>query len=1671
MALSNDLISQFVKATQDKPETNKESTAYGTIVVSDGKEYVKLDGSDLLTPISSTTVVHDGDRVIVTIKNHTAVVTGDLTNPSASDTDVQNIDKEVKEIGTQVSQFEQIVADKVSTSQLQAQIARIDELETETAKIETLETKVAKIDDLEADVAKIDDLEADIAKIDTLEADIATFKSTTTESLNTVNATINNLDTTYATIDKLEATNATIAELNAKKLDTETATATYATIQNLNSANAEINNLKTDKLDATEANAKYATIENLNSSNAEIDNLKTNKLDAESAKVIFADIDFSNITQAAIQELFTESGIIKDLVMKDGSVTGELVGVTIKGDLVEAGTLKADKLVIRDSKDGLYYKLNFDAGTFKEGEAIPENGLHGSVIVAKSVTAEKVAVTDLVAFGATIGGFNITNNAIYSGAKGGVTSTAAGIYQDKEGQFAVGDGTNFVKFYKDQNGKYKLEIAADSLTFGSEKKTIESLYEEVAANSEAVKNNTDDLTEYISKTNASLSNLQGQIDGAIMTHFKEYAPLPSKDDKTSANSPAKEWIEADASINKNDQKNNHLGDLFYNTIKGYCYRWQVLNNQYFWELVKDVDVTKALADAAKAQDTADGKRRVFVETPTPPYDVGDLWSQGSTGDLMRCKTTKTKDQSYAVTDWEKSSKYTDDAKANEVADNLVKAEIRITQNANAIELRATKEEVTNQVNTINNNLASNYYNKTQTDAKIKVEADKIALQATKIEETNTKIDNLEIGGRNLVPNSEWVSTITITDVGETPNWSWGKNPQRVDVINGETYTLTAYYNNIRMTDAWYGYAYAYAYKSDGTRATSNDYMWTSVTGGASTVTINNSDIAYLLIQLGIRNCSKGDVYRVKLEKGNKYTDWSPAPEDTQADIDSINTNLSTNYYTKTESDAKLQVESDRITSTVSKLSTVETTANTAKSTADTAKTTATNAATTAGEAKTAASNAQSTANTAKSTADTAKSTADTAKANVTTLTTRVTSAETKIDQNADAIALRATKTEVTEQINKINVGGRNLILNSGEFEDKDNWVTNGATVLEVVEEDARKCIHAIGSIRYNPSCLVKFDTEYVYHMYAKFDRNATIGSANPLHYHAWAYDSITTGRPDGNVWILETIEYYVDTPGNTNIIANTWHHIVLRFHTRTQEQTGKQYALFKPYLYGTPVSGSEGNGEYWMNWIKLEEGNKPSDWSPAPEDIENELTTNYYTKTQTDAQIKVASDSINLTVSSVKTTADNAAKAASDASTAATEAKNSATTANNNANTAITTANTANATANAASTTATTASNTATAAKNTANDASTAATTATTAANNAAKAASDAATAAKNAKDAADAAQEDIDNLEIGGRNIVLNSDFYATNDTVTTQQFPLVMEEYNNLRKKIFVISVDIELNNAVANTSSSYTGHKRVGTELSIKYTDGTTQYCGVWQQLNETAQTIKSRFHNVIYTQDKDVEQLETKNVGIYIQGLGSGTAKVGRVKIELGNKPTDWTPAPEDVDADIQKVDDGVNDLITDLSTNYYTKLQTDSAISIESNSIKQHVSETYSTKNDTEALSKIVETKMDSESFNIAITKKLEEDGVTTFKTTTGFTFGENGLDITKTGAATSTNIDENGMDIIRSSDNEKVLVADEDGVTAFNLWAKTYLIIGETSRLEDYTKNSKKRTGCFWIGE
>ena len=236
-----------------------------------------------------------------------------------------------------------------------------------------------------------------------------------------------------------------------------------------------------DRAKIEDLEAENVTInKKLIAAEASIGDLETNKLSAEDADIRYLNVDFSKIDKAWLQEFYAQSGIIKDLVIGESTVTGHLVGVTISGDLIEGNTVKADKLVIK-GEDGLYYKLNIEGGstvTEKLTEEMLQNGLDGNNIIANTITAEKISVDDLIAFDATIGGFNIGSNSIYSGVKDSINNTTRGIYLDTEGQMYFGDDTNYIRYYKAADGKYKLVVSSESVMFGNGI-SVEEAFEEL----------------------------------------------------------------------------------------------------------------------------------------------------------------------------------------------------------------------------------------------------------------------------------------------------------------------------------------------------------------------------------------------------------------------------------------------------------------------------------------------------------------------------------------------------------------------------------------------------------------------------------------------------------------------------------------------------------------------------------------------------------------------------------------------------------------------------------------------------------------------------------------------------------------------------------------------------------------------------------------------------------------------------------------------------------------------------------------------------------------------------------------------------------------------------------------------------------------------------------------
>lgn len=203
----------------------------------------------------------------------------------------------------------------------------------------------------------------------------------------------------------------------------------------------------------------------------------------------------------------------------------------------------------------------------------------------------------------------------------------------KTGRIESADGTTYFDLDNSEIG--------GRIVFSSngQEKTLEELGKESLENKDFINNTLPGI----------LSEIQSQLDGQIEQFFETYDP-------TLTNAPAKDWT-------TNQMKENHLGDLFYNTESGKVFRFIKNGSVYSWQVLQDSEVAQALALANDALALAKTKRRIFTSTPYTPYEVGDLWVQGGSGDIMRCKTSRATG-SYTSSDWEKASKYTDNTELN-----------------------------------------------------------------------------------------------------------------------------------------------------------------------------------------------------------------------------------------------------------------------------------------------------------------------------------------------------------------------------------------------------------------------------------------------------------------------------------------------------------------------------------------------------------------------------------------------------------------------------------------------------------------------------------------------------------------------------------------------------------------------------------------------------------------------------------------------------------------------------------------------------------------------------------------------------------------------------------------------------------------------------------------------
>ena len=222
------------------------------------------------------------------------------------------------------------------------------------------------------------------------------------------------------------------------------------------------------------------------------------------------------------------------------------------------------------------------------------------------------------------------------------------------------------KIYDPATGRFQKEFDLDAIEQTASTAQQAATNAEDAANTaqqaaDSASRKAQEAKDYIDNTlPGEFARINEKLDGVVENWFYAYTP-------TLQNDPAASWL-------RDGEQAQHEGDTFTNTQPyvdaqttpdaGKSWRWVKSGEAYEWTLIADSDAVKALREAAKAQETADGKSRTFVVQPAPPYDVGDLWMQGPSGDVMRCiKSRQT--GAFDASDWDKASKYTDDTLARD----------------------------------------------------------------------------------------------------------------------------------------------------------------------------------------------------------------------------------------------------------------------------------------------------------------------------------------------------------------------------------------------------------------------------------------------------------------------------------------------------------------------------------------------------------------------------------------------------------------------------------------------------------------------------------------------------------------------------------------------------------------------------------------------------------------------------------------------------------------------------------------------------------------------------------------------------------------------------------------------------------------------------------------------
>lgn len=897
MSLSNDLITQFVKITNDNTKSNKESTVYGTTVEYNGSTYVKLDGSELLTPITTTADTKPGERVVVMIKNHTATITGNISSPAARLEDVNNINLEKDSMMNKITEFEIAIGGKADVQELNAANARIDTLVSDNVTIRQQLTAVnADIDKIVADNIEVSEkLTANEAAIDDLKANTLTVEVA---------------DARYLTAGSLDATNADIRNLEADFADINTlifGSATGDVIQT-SFSNAVIAQLG-------DAQIKSAMIESISASKITAGDIITNnvRVRSEDGSLLISDetMQISDSTRVRVQigkdasndysiniwdadgNLMFSKGGITDNAIKSAIIRNDMVSDTAniaahKLDIDSlfdeingsTNTIKSTKVYLDDKNQTLdvSFKALSDKVT-EQGNTITSQGTQISTIQGQITSKIWQQDINTAVNGIEVGGRNlyIVKNAVdgYLSSSGDGTITPASPYtKEKTSDFIpvnVGDDMRFQLWVTTPDTSYiwyAYQFFKEDKTALDTNRPAVHLYDMVGGAYHVT------YDPIVVPEGASYIRVSARMfeDGKIKVE---------RGNKPTDWTPAPEDVEGD--ITELSSK--------YSSIE---------------QTVSSISTTVA-SHESKINNKADSS------TVTAVNDKVTTLEQNLSG----FKTTVS--NTYAT----KTELSTTNQNVETISSRMESAESTIEQQADSIALCATKTEVSNSL--------ANYSTTSQMNSAIQVSANNVMSSVSSTYATKATVNGIEIGSRNLyiIKNSEeGFLTVGSTTLAAMNNTRQEHTSEYIAVREGDNYMFQVWttVDEADTTDPnlWMAYDLYDADKaimSNRPAKRSTNELPNGQYYDVYSIAIPTG-VAY--IRVSARLYSDG---LIKLEKGNKATGWTPAPEDIESEITNLDSRVTSAESSITQLSNRITANVTETTNLGTRMTTVEQTSS------------------------------------------------------------------------------------------------------------------------------------------------------------------------------------------------------------------------------------------------------------------------------------------------------------------------------------------------------------------------------------------------------------------------------------------------------------------------------------------------------------------------------------------------------------------------------------------------------------------------------------------------------------------------------------------------------------------------------------------------------------------------